>query len=211
MIYKLAENQVRHLLQFPESGTGYQFIHARKSLTAKSENFLVLNAEVIIELDGTEELIMDKIIHLSAAEIMSEIAMAELLDIKVISKFVKAYPDRAIHHPVENSGKHNRFVRLSVFHDDKRIDKKEKRLLPGSFATTLEDYFDCTTFDWDPLSRYALPNPLEIQWAFFFKPTLSDEFQTGIVPPLFGWPGGGIEVYFEKGTTQNTLAEMLTY
>lgn len=211
MIYKLEENQVKDLLQFPESGIGYQFIHARKKSTGKSGNFLVLNAEMIIELDGTEELILHRILQLSVKEIISEIALAELLDVELISKNIQESPNRAMHHPIENPGKYNRFVRISAFHDDKRIDKKGKRLLPGSFTTTLEDYFDCKNFDRDPLSRYALPNPLEIKWAFFIKPNPSDEFQRGIAAPLFGWPGGGIEVYFEKGTAHNTLAEVLPY
>ena len=77
---------------------------------------------------------------------------------------------------------------------------------PGTFTTTFEDYGDCITTNDDPIDRYALPNDEKIKWSFFIQPKNIDILQKGIVQPAFGHQGGGIEAYFEKGTSENTYA-----
>jgi hypothetical protein len=46
----------------------------------------------------------------------------------------------AIDNPVVYANGEEIFVRLSAFDDDKRIDKINKYLRPGSYTTTTEDY-----------------------------------------------------------------------
>jgi hypothetical protein len=44
-------------------------------------------------------------------------------------------------------------VRLSALDNDKRIDKLNKCLRPGSFATTKDDYILCKYINDDPAER----------------------------------------------------------
>ena len=78
------------------------------------------------------------------------------------------------------------------------------RLKPGSFTTTFRDYTDCVSTSDDPIDRYALPNDEKINWSFYIKPKSIDILQKGIVQPAFNHEGGGIEAYFEKGTSEST-------
>ena len=54
MYYKLSATQENDLLKLPETGMGYQVIEATKSGSINRENFLVLNSEVVIEMNGNE-------------------------------------------------------------------------------------------------------------------------------------------------------------
>jgi hypothetical protein len=78
------------------------------------------------------------------------------------------------------------------------------KLKPGSFTTTFNDYSDCVSTNDEPIDRYALPNDENINWAFYIKPKSIDVLQKGIVQPAFNHEGGGIEAYFENGTSENT-------
>ncbi len=93
----------------------------------------------------------------------------------------------------------------------KRIDSVNKKLKPGSFTTTEQDYKDCVATNDEPIDRYALPNDESIKWAFYIKPKTSDILQRGIVQPAFDHEGGGIEAYFENGTSNGTYYLKKTY
>jgi hypothetical protein len=56
-----------------------------------------------------------------------------------------------------------------------------------------------------------LPNEEEIKWAFYIKPKSSDTLQRGIVQPAFDHAGGGIECYFDKGSSKDTYIEKREY
>ena len=117
----------------------------------------------------------------------------------------------ALDNRVESADGNEIFVRLSAFDDDKRIDKVNKCLRPGSFTTTEVDYVDCKLINDKPVERYALPNNDEIKFAFYIKPIISDTLQRGIVQPANWKRGGGKEVYFAKGTAIGTFFKQTPY
>ena len=82
---------------------------------------------------------------------------------------------------------------------------------PGSYTTTETDYQDCVSTNDDPIDRYALPNDESIKWSFYIRPKTSDTLQRGIVQPAFSHQGGGIEAYFEQGTSDNTYFDKKEY
>lgn len=86
-----------------------------------------------------------------------------------------------------------------------------KKLKPGSFTTTEQDYKDCISTMDDPIDRYAIPNDEPIKWSFYIKPKSSNILQRGIVQPAFEHLGGGIEVYFENGTSNDTFLHKKSY
>ncbi|MDX5479397.1 MAG: hypothetical protein LPJ98_13190, partial [Cyclobacteriaceae bacterium] len=110
----------------------------------------------------------------------------------------------AIDSPIENASGYESFTRLSAFENDRRIDFENKCLKDGSFTTTYFDYRVCVNFEDDPVDRYALPNDDAIKHAFTIVPEKIDMLQRGVVQPAFGKNGGGIEAYFEKGTSIGT-------
>jgi hypothetical protein len=117
----------------------------------------------------------------------------------------------ALNNPKESAKGDEIFVRVSAFADDRRIDFVNKKLKPGSYTTTEQDYQDCVGTHDDPIDRYALPNDEPIVWAFYIKPKSTDILQRGIVQPAFGHKGGGIEAYFDAGTSNDTFLETRTY
>lgn len=103
------------------------------------------------------------------------------------------------------------YVRLSAYEDDKRIDKVNNCLLPGSYTTTKKDYEKCVNDKDDPVERYALPNAEEIKWAFHILPQQKDLYRLGTVEPAFGKRGGGEECLFENGTSFGTFKKQTSY
>lgn len=63
----------------------------------------------------------------------------------------------------------------------------------------------------DPIDRYALPNDEIIKWAFYIQPKKDDILQRGIVQPAFGHDGGGLEVFFEYGTSEKSYFDKRPY
>lgn len=112
---------------------------------------------------------------------------------------------------VEFANGEENFVRLSAFDDDKRIDKINMCLRPGSFTTTKDDYLKCKNTMAVPVDRYALPNNDEIKFAFHIKPVKTDSLQRGTVQPANEKTGGGKEVYFADGTSLGTFLEQTPY
>ena len=103
------------------------------------------------------------------------------------------------------------FVRLSAYSDDKRIDKTNKCLWPGSYTTTEKDYLKCKFEKDDPIERYALPNDEKIEWAFHIQPKKTDTLQRGNVQTANGKRAGGEEAYFENGTSSGTFIQQTRY
>jgi len=117
----------------------------------------------------------------------------------------------AVDSPKEVADGKELFVRLSSYENDKRIDFINKKLKPGTFATTNDDYNVCVRTSDDPIDRYALPNDETIKWAFCIQPKKDDILQRGIVQPAFSHDGGGIEVFFEYGTSEKTYLDKRPY
>jgi len=117
----------------------------------------------------------------------------------------------AIDNPRETANGVEIFVRISAYENDKRINFVENKLINGTYTTTHNDYIDCMYANDDPIDRYALPNDEKIKWAFYIRPQSIDILQRGIVQPAFGHNGGGIEAYFENGTSKNTYYNKKEY
>lgn len=223
MIYRIFEQDADTLLEQPETGMGYQIISTRQYERFTTKKMVVYNTRLAVDLDENFELNRTKIINEGYKVMLSKSQelMLETDSIKVIphsqlnesvelstSKRIlfKRYTGGkgATDNPKENASGSENFVRLSAFEDDRRIDTVNMKLKPGSFTTTEKDYRDCLTQKDDPVDRYALPNDDKIEWVFYIRPKSHDQLQRGIVQPAFGHAGGGIEAYFENGTSNHT-------
>lgn len=216
MLFKATSENQSLLLSLPESGMGYQLITARFASEYKSRKLIVLNSEVFIEHDESEWLYFSKIAREGWNEIKATVKEKSLQGIELKSKKeyfnIVAEEDvtgkkGAKDNPVQSANGWMAYIRLSPFYDDKRIDRVNKCLRPGSYTTTIDDYLTCIlpTNQYDPVDRYALPSDENIKWAFNIVPKGGDTFQQGTVQPDFGKKGGGVECYFEKGTSFNTF------
>jgi len=188
MYYRLSLSQENNLLNQPETGMGYQVIEASKVGSYVREKFLILNSEVVIEMNAYTNENVHKVVN---EGIYSIKAIADFITLNAISVLnekqfrnlvneSKNEGERgAIDNPVVNANGEEIFVRLSAFDNDKRIDKTNQCLRPGSFTTTKEDYLKCRTTNDDPVERYALPNNDVIKFVFHIKPVKTDTFQRG--------------------------------
>jgi hypothetical protein len=215
----------------PETGMGYQVIEASKFRQKDAKRYIVYNSELAVNLDTEFKANKKQIFSEGFSKVLNRSSelMLETNSIKVLSKD-EVRQDKALRfseakatkkrykgnkgakdNPKENANGSEVFVRLSAYEDDKRIDFTNKRLTSGSYATTEEDYKDCVSTNDDPVDRYALPNDESIKWAFYIKPKTNDTLQRGIVQPAFDHEGGGIEAYFENGTSNETYFKKKPY
>jgi hypothetical protein len=220
MYFKLSKSQEIDLLNQPETGMGYQVVEANKTGSYNREKFLILNSEVVIEMNGYEDGYIRKVINEGIFTIKSSASFITLNSITVLNeKQIRNQVNEsknekekgALDNPKEYANGEEIFVRLSAFDDDKRIDKINKCLRPGSFTTTEDDYIVCKYMDDDPIERYALPNNDEIKFAFYIQPIKSDTLQRGRVQPANGKRGGGKEAYFANGTAKGTFKNQTPY
>jgi len=220
MYYKLSLFQENNLIHMPETGMGYQVVEAIKSGSYIREKFLVLNSEVVIQIDNYVDGFVSQIIRDGISSIKSVAPLITLNEISVLSnsqlysvinESKKEDEKGAKDNPVENADGEEVFVRLSAFDDDKRVDKINKCLRPGSFTTTMTDYLFCKYSDCNPVDRYALPNNDKIKFAFHIIPVKSDTLQRGTLQPANGKKGGGEEAYFKNGTSAGTFLKQTTY
>jgi len=220
MYFKLSALQEKDLLNQPETGMGYQIVEASKAGSYTREKFLVLNSEVVIEMNGYEGNNVRKIINEGIFSIKVNANYITLNAISVLNKnqfrnVVSEYKSEnergAIENPVVNANGEEIFVRLSAFDNDRRIDKINKCLRPGSFTTTIEDHLKCKATNDDPVERYALPNNDKIQFAFYIQPKKTDTLQKGTVQPANAKRGGGKEAYFANGTAAGTFMKQTPY
>lgn len=220
MYFKLSTQQKNSLLSQPETGMGYQVIEASRAGNYIREKFLVLNSEVVIEMNGYEAENVRKVINEGIYSIKANAGYIVLSSISVFSENqfrnivseAKSENERgAIDNPIVNANGEEVFVRLSAFDDDRRVDKINKCLRPGSFVTTMDDYFKCKATNDNPVERYALPGNDKIKFAFHIQPKKSDTLQRGNVQPANGKRGGGKEAYFNKGTAIGTFLKQTPY
>lgn len=220
MLFKLTTEQENDLLKQPETGMGYQVVEARKEGNYIREKFLVLNSQVAVEMnaytsDNVRQVVNEGIYAFKAkANLITLNAMSVLNEIEfrhVVNETKEEHEKGAIDNPIEKANGIEFFVRLSAFEDDKRIDKKNGCLRPGSFTTTTDDYLKCKAINDDPIERYALPSNDKIKYAFHIQPLTSDTLQRGKIQPVNGKRGGGKEVYFENGTAAGTFKTQTPY
>lgn len=225
MIYRIYEQDADTLLEKPETGMGYQIVNATQyERFGAIKKMVVYNTNLAVELDSNFSVNKRKIINEGyksvlnkATELMLDTDSIKVLDqstireIKSLSLSNKIYKKRhsggkgATDSQKEYANGNEIFVRVSAFEDDRRVDFKNKKLKDGTFTTTESDYKECVSTNDGPVDRYALPNNDDIKWSFYIKPKTFDTLQRGIVQPAFGQEGGGIEAYFENGTSNDTL------
>lgn len=230
MIYKAYDSDTKRFLSLPETGMGYQVIEAKRSSNTVKEKFVVYNAELIVDLDNRFPEFRKLIETSNFPKVLNEakpwpyetasislVSKTLLLERRTLSENMEKYKHRhrggkgAKDNPKESANGTEQFVRLSAYKNDHRIDFENKRLKEGSYTTTCQDYKDCVYYHDDPVDRYALPNDDPIEWAFYIRPETRDELQRGIVQPAFGHEGGGIEAYFENGTSNGTFLSKKPY
>ncbi|HEV8079468.1 MAG TPA: hypothetical protein VGP43_02060 [Chitinophagaceae bacterium] len=220
MYYKLSTLQEKELLNKPETGMGYQVVEATKQNSYTLQKYLVLNSEIVIEMDANESIYIKKVINEGTIAIKASADFVTLSSIyvlnekqfrNVVSERKNEHEKGAIENPVVNADGEEIFVRLSAFDNDRRVDKINKCLRPGSFTTTMDDYLKCKSSNDDPVERYALPSNYKIQFAFHIQPRKADTLQRGIVQPANEKRGGGKEAYFDKGTAQGTFLKQASY
>lgn len=230
MIYRAvytAQNELRHL---PETGMGYQVIEAMNKRYNIRERFVAYNSEILIEensnflaykyklfTEGYGRIQRDNSINTIDLSSIRLISKNEIVEARLFSSAKRTVKNRtsggtgAKDNAKEYANGAEYFVRLSAYEEDKRIDSINKKLLEGSYTTTFEDYKECVVSNDDPIDRYALPNDESIKFAFYILPKNVDILQRGIVQPAFEHAGGGKEVYFENGTSNNTYIEKRNY
>jgi hypothetical protein len=92
------------------------------------------------------------------------------------------------------------FFRFSAFARDRKVAANGD-FLPNTYATTLSD-FPMAPSGAAAVGRYALPTRLPARYVFAVVPSPSPVL-FGTVAPGFGQAGGGVEVLFPHGATQN--------
>ncbi|MEO6130298.1 MAG: hypothetical protein ABIQ02_00515, partial [Saprospiraceae bacterium] len=197
---------------------------------AKESNLLVLYSEILIDLDdeffkyrnflstkGFDEIvrsspqISDPLDNLRLGKKEMYPGHLKIVNDEKRKYHVRKEKNTAINNLVEKGNGIEKFIRLSAFKNDKRIDVELKRLREGSYTTTIIDYLECLKILADPVDRYALPSDEKIKFAFYIQPTKDDELQRGVVQPAFEHSGGGDEVFFNAGTSANTLIKISPY
>ncbi|MDZ7775283.1 MAG: hypothetical protein U5L09_06545 [Bacteroidales bacterium] len=234
MIYKAYSSFTEILLNQPETGMGYQLIEAKRPNQYYSQQFIVYNAELIVDLNGSFQENRRKILNEGHDRMFSlahyaDFSLSKVFNSRELRSFrelrsVRMFSDSKM----EEKGRHSGgtgaidnapiyangediFVRLSAYENDRRIDFENKCLLDGTFTTTEEDYLSCKSHNDNPVDRYALPNDEEIKWAFYVQPKSYDKYRPGIVQPANGHNGGGVEALFDNGTSKNTYLKKTSY
>lgn len=231
MIYRLYSSDANNLVGKPETGMGYQIVEAAQFRQISPKRYVVYNSELAVDLDSDFYTNKRRLLTEGFTKVLnsSKELLLETNTIKVFSRsaiiqgeavrFSESRSQKKRHtgskgakdNPKENADGKEVFVRLSAYENDRRIDFELKKLKPGSYTTTEIDYNECVSTNDDPIDRYALPNDDKITWAFYIKPKTNDSLQRGIVQPAFGHEGGGIEAYFENGTSNDTYYQKKPY
>lgn len=204
---KLNARMQSMLLNYPETGMGYQIVDATFS-DHRHRECLVLNATIAEPVSNGH---FQEAFRGMFSEDLNRIykyasSSNEIIDVKISNKqlFVRAFKlneSVGAQDAVDDKTKlGEKFIRFSAFEDDRRVDKISKFLLPGSYATTYEDGRYCLASGIDPVSRYALPNPEKVKYAFHIAPFSDTRVKRGTVQPANGQHGGGVEVLFPEGT-----------
>ena len=222
-IYRLSSTEdIQDLLEHSETGMGYQVIRARLDHVPSSKYYVAYNSELLIEMDEFFENNLNELkskgfeqtsiyaneTRFSLGRVFEEHELNEI-PLYHSGTWNVDFPNMGRHkggrgakeNPKERASGFRTYVRLSAYENDRRVDMDRRRLLPGTYTTTEEDYIVCVNFYDEPIDRYALPNEERIEWAFKAIPEQGDIVQHGIVQPNFGHKGGGVEAFFEYGTS----------
>ncbi|MFC1924041.1 hypothetical protein ACFLXA_01570 [Chloroflexota bacterium] len=215
-IYRISDQAAESLINLPESGMGFQVIRYR------SDNFIVINATIIFPLNnitkrGFSEEEYRLLYYDPTDPEASQISQLEIMDLPGELPIVFSHLDRELQDigleltfnktatsPPEYVISPRRpysYYRFCAYPYDKRVDKKTGNFFAGTYATTYNDlHFVPSGFA--AVGRYAIPIPTSAQFVSQIitcdPPTLM-----GTSPPNFGQAGGGVEVLFNSGATNN--------
>ncbi|MGB0773312.1 MAG: hypothetical protein ACPGRP_01850 [Flavobacteriaceae bacterium] len=208
--FKASETLRNEFLKYPETGMGYQILSFRNDYKLIPQYYLILNCEFFATLDHSAQMLEDlKGVNFNVPLYSQKTCLVRLNEVSDIQGHYnnsdQEYSLPAKENPKQKADGRMKFVRLSPFQNDFRIDRKNRCLLPGTYTTTYQDYCECKETLCNPVSRYALPSNNEVKWEFHVTPKEGDEFRLGKVRPANGQPGGGVEALFDDGTSKNTL------
>jgi hypothetical protein len=200
----------KRLLQLPESGMGYQVVqHEEKP-------WVVFNSTVTMPLHELNEMIYTERDYLlfSGDPNSRDIRGLPVVDFErdfplLFSILDPEYRDTSsglnfCPIPITPSmygfspNWRYSYYRFCSYSTDKRVDPSGD-FLPGTYATTYND-LHFTPSGHAAVGRYALPNPASACFISsiltFTRPAL-----IGTATPNFGQAGGGVEVLFDSGAT----------
>lgn len=215
---KVSSGIQKKLLGMQESGMGFQVVNATFQ-DNRIRECIIINATLAEPVDDRSVQRVLAAMKEEYSEVFYKFAepSTEIIDVRLkkdmgifrtkTSLMLEEFGESksAVNAPEGYTKINERFIRFSHFEDDKRIDKVNKCLLPGTYATTFDDATYCINNKIDPAERYALPNTLTINYAFHVLPSERTPIKRGIVEPANGQPGGGEEALFTKGTSHNTV------
>ncbi len=198
---------------------GYQIAEVRFPLLYAVHRLMILNAEIGLPIDDVYTYNRlykhERFAALKAKaelKVMTLNKVVERREWHNILNEANLWPQApAKDAPIASANGIERFVRLSAYENDRRVDKVNGCFVAGTYATTEDDYVLCVKGNDNPVERYALPNDETIKFSFYTKPLLGDKLQKGTVEPDFGKRGGGKEVVFPNGTSKKTYLGMVKY
>jgi hypothetical protein len=218
-MYKLTSDLRQKLINLPETGMGYQIVDAKFNDWSTKE-CIVINSSII---EPTNNRSVGELFKAFLNEDLnyfekSERASSTIIDVNlktrsniILKGFLneqKSTGTGADKQPETETKLNEQFIRFSHFENDNRINQANWSVVPGTYATTYDDAVYCIKNKINPISRYALPNTLAIEYAFHIHPLTGTKLKRGIVEPANNQIGGGLEVIFTKGTTANTVVKV---
>ncbi|NOZ46227.1 MAG: hypothetical protein GXO79_05530 [Chlorobi bacterium] len=205
MIYKLDKISMGKMLEMPESGIGYQLIKARKNDEKQIKNFVVFNAEILIDHDEKLKIYSNTLIG-NGYEILTKVlSIVELKDIQIL------YEGQIINQPITSNLFNNSvrtgysetadiYIRPGIYINDNRIDMYNKMLLPGSFVTTVESYTNCHIMRNDPVELFTLPVQQDYIKVIYVKQNKTNIHINGSFNNDFNRAGGGDKICFKTSS-----------
>ena len=211
-MYQLSFEETHSLLRQPESGMGYQVVDALTKDYRKKRG-VIFNAELLAldEEQHSDRVMLSKSYAQALSAARSTVDQFRSLSVvpdyrtTVFSKRHAMVTDGADVATEEETMDDEVYYRFSASENDRRITD-DKRLLPGTYATTEEDGGKVETGK-QAVERYALPNSDPASYRFTIEPKKGTQLKRGIVQPANGHQGGGVEVIFTEGTQKDTVAK----
>lgn len=204
--HRLTERQISRVLEFPETGMGFQILYQRGENENDPSLPILTNSEFIIQIqDNISTPILTNFENLSLEfEQISDFDFTNSfsqgrMNVAFNNKYTKQPPPPPGQTPpflyVTRSG--DEFRRLSAFRNDRRI-LDDGTLLPGTYGTTVND-LTVVPSGIAAVGRYALPNRVAACYVYQIIPPPGTLVYFGTVTPNYGLCGGGVEVFFPNG------------
>lgn len=207
---RLSEPQISKMLDQPETGMGYQTVEVEDTRGIKKRGNVYNGDILLFEQEPREYLAEGTYEKMVKAADGSEAKMIK--SIRVVPAIRAAFEKRlegvegkpATEGQQKKTNLNDVFMRFTAYRNDRRITP-EKGLRPGTYATTEADSRHVKTGE-QAVERYALPDPKPAIYRYRIDPLPGTVYRQGTVQPAFDHKGGGVEVIFDNGTTDNTVS-----